>query len=66
MSTALSVIEMKGERYKAEAILSETKLNKLLHEILEKGGRILEIRRKELTLEESFSFIITKDRNESN
>ena len=66
MSTTLSVIEMRGERYKAEAILSETKLNKLLHEILEKGGRILEIRRKELTLEESFSFIITKGRNESN
>ena len=66
MSTTLSVIEKRGERYKAEAILSETKLNKLLHEILEKGGRVLEIRRKELTLEESFSFIITKDKNESN
>ncbi len=60
--TKLSIIESEGEKYRAEAILPEEKLNKLLRKILDKGGKISEVRKKELTLEESFSRIIEKDK----
>ncbi|NOZ63636.1 MAG: ABC transporter ATP-binding protein [Caldiserica bacterium] len=59
--TGFSLLGSEGGKYRAEILISEEKLNELLRKILDKGGKISEVREKELTLEESFSRIIGKD-----